>query len=335
MVKFGLSLPNCGEGLIYPPPFADQADLMRLGREGEGLGFFSLWANDHVTTQDYVRRSFPNPPNYFEPLITLTFLAAQTHRAKLATGIIVLPLRDPIILGKQVAALDLLSGGRLILGVGLGAYREEFQRMFPRIPPKDRPVLLEESIQALRLLLSEKVATFEGRYIRFKEIELSPKPMQPRVPIYIGGNSEEGLRRVVKWGDGWFPAMQSPDEVAASIAKLRELCSEFGRALSQIDIVPELTVCMAESKAKAMSNFRESFLFQHVMSLQHSTLKNLEGRYEGRMLVGSADEIINSIQQYIDAGVTHFGSLIFPARTVDQFSSSVKEFARTVIPSFA
>lgn len=334
MVKFGLSLPNCGEGLIYPPPFANQTDLMRLGREGEDLGFHSLWVNDHVTTQDYVRRAFPNPPHYYEPLITLAFMAAQTHRSRLATGIVVLPLRDPIILGKQVAALDLLSEGRVILGVGLGAYREEFKRMFPRIPSKDRPVLLEECIQALRLLWDEKVASFEGRYVTFKEIELSPKPMQKRIPIYIGGNSEEGLRRVVRWGDGWFPAMQSPDEVAASIAKLRELCAEFGRGPSEIEIVPELTVSMAESKAKAMSNFRESFLFQHVMSLQNSTLKNLEGRYEGRMLVGTADEIINSIQRYIDAGVTHFGSLIFPARTVDQFSSSVREFATAVMPSF-
>ena len=334
MVKFGISLPNCGEGLIYPPPFANHNDLVNLAKEAEELGYFSIWLNDHVTTQDYVRNAFSKAPNYYEPLITLAYIAAQTSKCRLATGVLVLPLREPVLLAKQVAVLDLLSGGRMLLGVGLGAYKEEFERMFPKIPTKYRPVILDECIQALRILWTHDIASFHGKYITFKDIQPYPKPVQKTVPLYMGGNSEQSLKRVAKWGDGWFPAMQSPTEVAATRAKIRQYCTEFGRSDSQIDISPELTISMANSKEMAMRRFYDSFLFQHMRSLRNSTLKNLEDRFEGRMLVGTSDDVIELIQKYVDAGVTHFGSLIFPAQTIAEFASAMREFAKCVMPSF-
>src|SRR5579872_6118188 len=271
MIKFGVSLPNCCEGLIYPPPFADHNDIVNLGKESEELGYHSLWVNDHITTQNYVSKSFANPPNYYEPLITLSFIAAQTNKSKLSTGILVLPLRHPIILAKQVALLDLLSDGRIILGVGMGAYKEEFQRMFPDVPLSRRKLLLEEGIQALRLLWSQDRATFDGKFIKFQDIELFPKPKQSRIPLYLGGNSEEGLKRVARWGDGWFPAMLSPQEIEASAHKIGTYAREFGRNISDIEIAPQLTVSMGESKERAFSNFEKSFLFDHMKSLQSST----------------------------------------------------------------
>jgi len=334
MTKFGISLPNCCEGLIYPPPFANQDDIIKLGKEGEELGYDSLWVNDHITTQNYVSKSFAKPPNYYEPLITLSFLAAQTNRSKLSTGILVLPLRNPIILAKQVALLDLLSSGRVILGVGMGAYKEEFQRMFPNLSLNSRKVLLEEGIEALRLLWSKERATFDGEFIKFQDIELFPKPKQNRIPLFLGGNSKEGLARVAKWGDGWFPAMLSPQEIRTSVQRISELATQFGRNISQIEIAPQLTVSMSDSKENAYSNFQKSFLFDHMKSLQASTLKNMQGSFEGKMLLGTADDVIRLVQEYIDAGVTHFGSLVIPAQTLDEFRIAMKNFSKFVMPSF-
>ena len=334
MIKFGVSLPNCCEGLIYPPPFADHNDIVNLGKESEELGYHSLWVNDHITTQNYVSKSFANPPNYYEPLITLSFIAAQTNKSKLSTGILVLPLRHPIILAKQVALLDLLSDGRIILGVGMGAYKEEFQRMFPDVPLSRRKLLLEEGIQALRLLWSQDRATFDGKFIKFQDIELFPKPKQSRIPLYLGGNSEEGLKRVARWGDGWFPAMLSPQEIEASAHKIGTYAREFGRNISDIEIAPQLTVSMGESKERAFSNFEKSFLFDHMKSLQSSTLKNMQGNFEGKMLLGTPDDIIDLVQKYVDAGVTHFGSLVIPAQTLDEFRLAMKNFSKFVMPSF-
>src|SRR5205809_4526568 len=124
MTRFGVAIPNCFEGLILPLPFGNHEQMLELARLSEGLGFHSAWVNDHVTTQRYVRSSFSTPPNYYEPLITLSFMGAETSRIKLGTGVIILPLRHPITLAKQATALDVYSGGRLILGVGLGAYPE-------------------------------------------------------------------------------------------------------------------------------------------------------------------------------------------------------------------
>ena len=130
-MRFGVHVPTCIEGMMYPVPFARPADILPSALLCEELGFDSVWGNDHMTTQRYVQREFPDPPNFFEPLVTFSYCAARTTRLRFATGIIVLPMRNMPVLAKQVATLDQLSGGRVILGVGTGAYREEYEALFP------------------------------------------------------------------------------------------------------------------------------------------------------------------------------------------------------------
>ena len=115
---------------MYPVPFARPEDVVPTAQLAERVGFDSVWGNDHMTTQRYVQREWPTPPNFYEPLIAFTYVAARTERIKLATGIIVLPMRTMPVLAKQVATLDQLSGGRVILGVGTGAYREEYEALY-------------------------------------------------------------------------------------------------------------------------------------------------------------------------------------------------------------
>ena len=120
--KFGIAIPNCREGLYFRPGFASPRQIVETAVRAEELGYDSVWANDHYTAPDYVKKMWRSPPNFYEPLMTLASVAGATERVQLAVGVIVLPVRDPLILAKQATTLDAFSRGRVILGVGLGAY---------------------------------------------------------------------------------------------------------------------------------------------------------------------------------------------------------------------
>ena len=159
-VSFGL--PTGMEGMMYPAPFASAQDIVELAQFAEKLGYHSVWGNDHMTTQRYVREEFSEAPRFWEVLITLSTIAAKTTTLKLATGVLVPAMRrDIVVLAKQVATLDHLSQGRFLLGMGVGAYREEFEALQPSWKVH-RGDLLEETVQALQLLFSESPASWRG-----------------------------------------------------------------------------------------------------------------------------------------------------------------------------
>jgi probable F420-dependent oxidoreductase len=212
-MRFGVHIPTCIEGMMYPVPFAKPSDILPTALLCERLGFDSVWGNDHMTTQRYVQKEFPDPPNFFEPLMTFAYCASRTTRLRFATGIIVLPMRNMPVLAKQVATLDQLSGGRVTLGVGTGAYREEYEALFPDARGARRGTIVDEGMQALRLLFTERKATFRGQAVHFEEVECFPKPLQSPMPIYAGGNHPEVRRRAGQWAQGWMPAVLSPEEI--------------------------------------------------------------------------------------------------------------------------
>ncbi len=142
-------LPTCMAGMMYPIPFAGPDDLVRIAKHAEALGYHSVWGNDHMTTQRYVRQEFPQPPDFWEPLVTYAYLAAETSTLKFGTGMLVSPMRrDIVVVAKQVATLDHFSRGRFMLGFGVGAYREEFEALHPSWDVH-RGKLEEEHIQAI------------------------------------------------------------------------------------------------------------------------------------------------------------------------------------------
>jgi alkanesulfonate monooxygenase SsuD/methylene tetrahydromethanopterin reductase-like flavin-dependent oxidoreductase (luciferase family) len=130
-MKFGPGLPTGMEGLINPIPFFAPSDFVRAGREAERLGYDSIWGNDHYAPQEYVRSHFSEAPSFYEVLTVLTAVAASTTRLEVGTAVLVLPMRDAALVAKQVFTLDQLSGGRVMLGVGIGAYREEYAAARP------------------------------------------------------------------------------------------------------------------------------------------------------------------------------------------------------------
>jgi len=333
-MRFGVHIPTCIEGMMYPVPFAKPSDILPAALLCEELGFDSVWGNDHMTTQRYVQQEFADPPNFFEPLITFSYCAARTTRLRFATGIIVLPMRNMPVLAKQVATLDQLSGGRLMLGVGAGAYREEYEALFPDARGVRRGTIVDEGMQALRLLFTERKATFRGSTVHFEDVECFPKPAQDPMPIYAGGNHPEVRRRAGQYGQGWMPAVLSPEEIARGIEDVHRAAAAAGRDGAAIDIAPQFAVSIGRTRDEADRRFRGSQLFKHLESLKKSTLREQTGGFEQRNLIGSPEEISERIRVYERAGVTTCSGMLFVAGSVAEMREAIELFGREVLPNF-
>lgn len=327
-------LPTGMEGLTYPVPFAGPAELLRIARHAEALGYHSVWGNDHMTTQHYVRAEYPDtPPRFWELLISYAWLAAQTTTLRFGTGVVVLPMRrDIVVLAKQLCTLDHLSGGRLEVGLGIGAYREEFLALQPDVRLQ-RGDIVDEGLAALRLLLTERVASFEGRYFRYRDVELTPKPLQARLPLYVGGNNPNNIRRAVAHADGWLPAALPVAKVAEGTALIRELCEAAGRDPAEVAVAPQFIVHIARTHAAAVARFEQSQMHKHLTSLRKSTLKDQGSvRHEDINLIGTPAEVVERALQLREAGVTHLLGLYFAANSVPELLDQMQVFAEEVMP---
>jgi len=333
-MRFGVHIPTCIEGMMYPVPFAKPSDILPTALLCEELGFDSVWGNDHMTTQRYVQQEFAEAPNFFEPLITFSYCAGRTTRLRFATGIIVLPMRNMPVLAKQVATLDQLSGGRLMLGVGAGAYREEYEALFPDARGVRRGTIVDEGMQALRLLFTERKATFRGSTVHFEDVECFPKPAQDPMPIYAGGNHPEVRRRAGQYGQGWMPAVLTPEEIARGIEDVHRAAAAAGRDGAAIDIAPQFAVSIGRTREEANRRFRGSQLFKHLESLKKSTLREQTGGFEQRNLIGSPEEISERIRVYERAGVTTCSGMLFVAGSVAEMREAIELFGREVLPNF-
>jgi probable F420-dependent oxidoreductase len=326
-------LPTCMEGMMYPVPFAQPKDLIALGVAAERLGYHSVWGNDHMTTQQYVREKFPQPPNFWEILITFACLVAHTKNLKFGTGMLVTPMRrDIVVLAKQIATLDMFSRGRLILGVGVGAYREEFESLNPDFSAH-RGQMVEESLEAFNVLFNQRVASFDGRYYHFENVEMSPKPFQEPIPIYVGGNSPKAIERTARYGHGWLPAVLSRDQIYEGTARLRDLAESSGRDYEKIDVAVQYIACVGRTHEAAVKKFKQSQMYHHLKSLRKSTLKEQDlSKTEELNLIGTASQIVEQAKTLEEAGVKHLCGLMFVGDSVDEVISQMEIFSEEVMP---
>jgi probable F420-dependent oxidoreductase len=333
---FAVSIPTCKEGLSLPTPFCGPAEVVQMCVRAEELGYHSVWGNDHITPPRYVRDDYPDPPNFYEPLTTLSFVAQATTRVKLGTSVLVLPMREPVYLAKTVATLDAFSGGRFMLGVGVGAYREEFERLRPRDANVKRAELMDESVQILRLLFEERSASFEGKHYAFDEIQLAPKPVQQPLPFFIAGNDAAGARRAARWGQGWFPAAMGIDDLRRGMDILRQECDRFGRNPSEVVIAPQLTCGIGRTHEAGLAQFRRSRMYTHLRTLSGSTLKQQDlGKVEETNLVGSTAEIVEKIKRLEAAGVDMLAAMSFTSNSYQEMLDDMALFAEEVMPAFS
>ncbi len=237
-MKFGL-IPPYGLAPVEDGDFA-----RAFAQLAEELGFESLWPVEHVIEPVDYRSRYPYDASgrmpiegipLPDPLAWLGFVAGATSRIRLAPGMLILPQRNPVVLAKELATMDRLSGGRMMLGVGLGWLREEAEAVGTGFD--DRAERAEESIGAMRALWRDDVASFAGKHVAFSRVRCSPKPLQPGgVPIVIGGHSKAAARRAGRIGDGFFPLGATLDRLVDLRAELAASARAAGREPDQIEI---------------------------------------------------------------------------------------------------
>ena len=237
-MKFGLRYANIG-------PLSRREPAIELARFAEEAGFESIWTIEHVVIpagyqsaypySDDGRFGWPENLDYPDPLLWLAVIAGATDAIRLGTAIVILPQRNPVVLAKELATLDVMSGGRLLFGIGVGWLREEFEAI--GVPFDERAARTDEAVAALRCLWSEDEATFEGRFSSFDRALLFPKPVQrPAIPIIVGGHSPAAARRAGRLGDGFFPARATPQTLPSLLEEVRRAAVDAGRDADAIEI---------------------------------------------------------------------------------------------------
>jgi len=212
----------------------DVQSLVQLARKAEEWGFASVWVHDHVFNAAHVYNRIGRKP-YYEPLTLLSYVAACTQRVGLGTSVLVLPYHNPLRLAKTAATLDVLSGGRLILGVGVGGVPQESEAMGS--PYAERGAITDEAIAIMKELWTQEEPSFVGKYYRFSGMPFSPKPLQkPHIPLFIGGNSRAAIRRAVRLGNGWHPFAISLETLLEGMHYLREYAQQAGRDMAEIPV---------------------------------------------------------------------------------------------------
>ena len=251
-MRLGLHALGIGSG-------ATRAVIDAVAVAAEQFGFATLWSGEHVVMVDRSSSRYPYcddgqiavpaEADWIDPLIGLAFAAAATSTIGIATGVLLLPEHNPVLVAKQAATLDTLSGGRLTLGVGIGWSREEFAAL--GVPFERRAARTEEYVAAMRTLWRDDVASFDGEFTHFDSVRVNPKPVVGRrIPIVLGGNTDAALRRVVAWGDGWYGFnLDGVNEVAERIEFLNRVCAERGRDRAELRLAVALRDLRVEDVA--------------------------------------------------------------------------------------
>ncbi len=234
-MDFGIIFANTG-------PFAEPEAAAAFARQAEGAGFESLWTVEHVVVPAGYESTYPYAPSgrmpgnddapIPDPLIWLSYLAAVTSRIKLATGILIVPQRNPLVLAKQLATLDALSGGRMEFGIGVGWLEEEFDAL--GVPFDDRGRRTDDYVAAMRALWADEQATHHGEFTRFENCVMRPQPVGGAIPVHVGGHSNAAARRAGRLGDGFFPGKGDHAELGVLFDVARAAATEAGNDPDQL-----------------------------------------------------------------------------------------------------
>ncbi len=291
-MRFGYVLPNFG-GKIGP------GELLEISRVCEEEGFDSVWATDHVIMPAELREPYGE---VLEPLITLSFIASRTKKLKVGTSILILPQRNPVVVAKQAAAIDVYSGGRLILGLGAGWVEKEYG--FLNADFRKRGKVYDEEVRLMKALWSEEAVDFDGEFFHVKDALFFPKPVNRGIPIWFGGNGLISVRRAIRIGDGWHPTGVSVEDLAKGV----ELIRDSGK---------ELTVSM-----RMTTDVRKK--------REPATAPSGERRVA---VSGSAAEVRAEVGEYEKAGLQYYCASINHPRA-EEIVSDLRKFAAEVVRSY-
>ena len=283
-MRFGVCLPNFPFGI---PPMRDA--ILEVARSAERLGYDSVWATDHVL----VPKDKPRYARVFEAITTLAYVGGATRRVRLGASVLILAQRNAIVVAKQIASLDALTEGRVILGIGAGWMDGEFAALGADFHRRGRNT--DEGIRAMKVLWRDADPVFDGAFYRFRDVVCDPKPAQPGgPPVWIGGNSEAALRRAATVADGWHADDAPIDQLKAKGDSVRAQAKAAGRS---VEVSLRRTVDMRSAAAAAgrLPGPAQG--------------GSPAGRWPGASagaLAGSVDEVRSEVAQAAQAGVTHF-----------------------------
>jgi probable F420-dependent oxidoreductase len=219
-MRYGVAIPHANR-------FATPDALRAMARAVEGLGFDSLWVSDHVIVPE---GSSYIPEHMAEPLAALAYLAGETSHVTIGVSVLIVPYRDPVFTAKFLSTVDVLSNGRLVVGVGAGWMQEEFTAL--SVPFEQRGPRTDEYLKVFRNLWETETSSFEGEYKQYAKMRMFPKAAAERrgtIPLWVGGNGEPSIRRAAQLGDGWHPINLGPKEFSRLVVRYREQCEKFGR----------------------------------------------------------------------------------------------------------
>ncbi len=276
----------------------------------EAQGWDSVWFSDRIV----------GPGWTLDPLVGMAMVAARTTRLKFGTGILLMSMRSPVAAARNLASLDLLSGGRLVVGVGVGQEATvEYDAM--GVSKRDRGQRLDEAIQVMRRLWSEEKVTYESRFLKLNEASVNPKPAQTSVPIWIGGRTEAAFRRTGRLGDGWLPTQVTTEDVAKGIQSIKAHAAEAGRHLEEDHFGVQLGCYVVERGPLPMDKIR-----------QHLVLRRQDVAPEQLHLLGTPDQVLATLQGFIDAGATKF--VLGPAYGPEEVSEQLALQAEVLVKAF-
>lgn len=330
-MKFGVRLPNSG-------PLASRKAIVEAAKTAEALGYDSIWVHDHIVWGSEQHKTHLSAgstealseqqlPNFYESLTTLSVLAGMTDRVKLGVAVIILPLRNPVILAKQTAVLDVLSEGRFLMGVAPGAPRiteKEFEAV--NVPYHERGKMTDDYIKAIKAIWTMPLATYSGKYVSFKDLQIFPKPIQkPHPPMLIGGGekglSEKALKRASELGEGWIPAYLTEEELTEGVMRLKEMTLAAGRSTKMI-VGLEMFTSIDNVEDRALSTAKQTLI------------TNFSSIEEGlrRSFIGTPTQISQRIESYRAADYFEL-KFIYPS--IERFKEMLKLFAETIVKSFS
>jgi probable F420-dependent oxidoreductase len=317
-MRIGFFAPHVGPG-------SSRTAVARACDVADELGADTLWSVDHIAFPYGFRAVYPyathefgespdKPLEWWDCLSVLSFLAARTERVRIGTGVLVLPYRHPVATAKAIATIDVLSGGRVIFGVGVGWLRDEFEALQLEAF-EDRGAVTDEQLQIIKAVWTDDRPSFDGRFYRFPDISVTPRPEQrPHPPILVGGNSRPALRRTVRYGDGWHALMLLPSEVAEHIGRLQEMATSAGR-LGDIPV---------------------SILVAAHVTTDATVYPRLDEAHRRQSMTGTVEQIVDQLVAYRDAGVEEVHTVV---STDDTFGArdgvdGMELFLREVWPAF-
>lgn len=276
----------------------------------EEQGWDSIWFSDRIVGPGWV----------LDPIVGMALVAARTKRIRFGTGVLLMSMRSPVLMARALSSVDQMSGGRLIVGVGVGQEATtEYEAM--GIAKRDRGRRLDEAVRVMRLLWKQERVTYRGQFLALSDAGINPRPAQPDIPIWIGGRTEAAYRRTGSLGDGWLPTQVTPEDVAAGIARITAHAEGAGRELPDDCYGVQLGCYVVERGRVPEERVRPYLLTRR----QDVPLERLH-------LLGTPDEVVARLREYIDAGATKF--VLAPACGFDELGQQLELQSACVLRAF-